>query len=191
MNIESQLVALMWGVKHMEETICGCDHFLDIKDKTELLRHSLISGIIASYTRSFVEGQGLSSIRAKFSKFENPNMKHEHERICDARRVIYGHRDTINETSIFEHTPPSEEINKVIVTLDAEGKGTFEIRRSSLPDDYVEQIKELAQFQRTRMIDARNAKLEHYLRMHDSQPGQYFLNYGKTDGGEPNRAGNG
>lgn len=178
MKIKQQLAALIWAVRHMEETMAGCQHFKETKNKTDILRHVLFSGIITSYTRSFVECSGISSLKGKFDKFDDPRYAIEHKRICDARRYIYGHRDTKNETSIFENTRSAEELNLIKITLKEKNVGTeisFDARRSSLPDEYAERIGALAELQLERMKKALNDMLEVYAKSVDLKPGTYEI----------------
>lgn len=178
MKIKQQLAALIWAVRHMEETMAGCRHFKETENKTDNLRHVLFSGIIASYTRSFVECNGISTLKGRFDKFEDSRYKIEHDRICEARKYIYGHRDTENETSIFQKTRSAEEMNLIKILIEDVPEGTqvsFEARRSSLPDEYVERIGALAELQLERMKEALHKMLDHYAKSVDLKPGAYGI----------------
>ena len=170
----------MWAHEHMKETICGCDHFFAIPKKKEL-RNILISGIVIAYTRSFVNGQGMSNITGDYSKFSDPDMKTFHKKICDARNFIYAHHDTFNEASIFDHTKPKEEINRVIFCLDSgldsEIKCSWEIEKSGLSDGSIEDIKKLAEFQKQRMHTDLLNMLKHFIKENRPKPGKYCIAY--------------
>jgi hypothetical protein len=160
-----------------------------ISDISDKLMHCIYAGIVVSYARSFTKNEGLSKLDSKFEKFTDSEFSHTHKTLLLSRNKIYAHRDSISESTIFDETPPQEEINEVYIEVTGKGKGNYEVGRSSLPKEYVAKILNLAKFQKVRIENSLAKMINHFVESNNLSFGRHKLQCEQGDGEEPSQVG--
>lgn len=183
-KITKQFIALEWAIIHMKETICGCEHFLTT-EKSDYLRHCLMTGIVVSYARSFGENSNMSRIGPKFQKFEDTNLQEWHNDVLKKRNEIFVHWDVSAEKNILKQ----QDITEIgSVTLKPDGTVSSVFHRINEPeyitlgkkehkDPFIQYIKKLAEFQKKRMEDSANKMLTHFFDINKYLPGTYQIGF--------------
>ena len=171
-----KLRALYWAEIHMREAKEACIHMLSL-DATARheVRHCIYTGIVVSYARSFGENQGLSALGKEFRRFDDPKMQKLHDALLETRDTIYAHKDVRREGDRLSPEIRKDELQTIRIDIAESGESHWMVNRSFLPEDYLNDIAALCDFQMARMNQASRAMLFHFCRSKQYLPGRYVL----------------
>jgi hypothetical protein len=128
-------------------------HILDTSpDPTQLLYSPMVAGVVVTYMRPFVSGNGLGPLPQDFSTFADTDLHDTHQRLVESRHKLYAHQDLQASTSF-----PTEDggipFDMEIEFSDLNGytlkPGAIEVSSSTLED-----AVQLCNFQRQRVSQA-------------------------------------
>ena len=169
------LEALYWAEIHMREARDAAKHLILLGETGQELAHSIYTGIVVSYSRSFGSNQGLSAINADFSKFTDPKLQNLHGLLLEARRTIYAHKDVTKEGDRLPVELPRELLRRITFHVAESGVIHWIVQRPALPTTYLNDIISLCEFQAGRMNVASGAILQNFLKGKSYSAGDYTL----------------
>ncbi len=118
----------------------------------ETLSSAMISSVVTTYARNFIQSDGVGPLPKMYEKFNDPNNKEVHGKLLTARNQLYAHRDIHNTKSNFEKA------YKIDVWLQdgllLQRPHMIDISASKLPE-----IKSLISHQRNRLQKDLDGKL--------------------------------
>lgn len=170
------IILLEFAIADMDETICGCNHFLAIKRKSDSLRRILKTGILVSYARPFIENKNMSKISSEFEKFADENAKQWHDYFIEKRNKIYADWDFGAEASAAKE----QGINEIgYITFNPNGKLDTHFERITEPyeNEFINAVKLVAEFQKDRMKKTANKIYDDFIKTQKYRFGTYSVGF--------------
>lgn len=168
-----QLKSLYWAEIHIREALRMCEHLMtmDMGKTSEELQHSLFTGLVVSYARSFGENNGLSKLPRKFEHFEDLLLREIHDYLMNARNEIYAHKDLASEQRRF----PTSPIAQIEIDISREGEAYWLVQRPGIHPEFLPKLKQLCEFQCGRLNEASTKMLVRFCGAKTFPPGRYIL----------------
>ena len=170
-----KLQALYWAEIHIREARDAAAHLISLGDTGQELAHSIYTGIVVSYSRSFGANQGLSAIGSKFGSFDDEKLQSLHGFLLEARNTIYAHKDILKEGDKLAAGLPRVNLRKIKFHIAKSGESHWIVHRPTLPASYLKDIIVLCEFQMVRLNAASGAMLQTCLNGKSYAPGDYVL----------------
>ncbi len=125
-------------------------HLIQAKpDPTQYLYSPMVTGVVVTYMRPFMEAEGLGALPAEFERFTDHDLQEAHDQLKESRNQLYAHRDVRNGAALptLDGTIPFD------MDIEFDGSqsyklmpGVIEIPPENLPD-----FVRLCEFQRQRI----------------------------------------
>jgi hypothetical protein len=135
----------------------------------------LLAGVIVTYMKPFGRCDGLGPLSGSFSHFPAGSLhKQTHEDIARGRDWTYAHRDVLNAPKLLS-TPKDRQAIAEVVLHFTKGSTTIHIREPAWHPETIFRIRELCEFQSSR-VGAEMKSLFITLAGNKSyKPGKYVL----------------
>jgi hypothetical protein len=159
---ERRLRTLTVSVGTFEAVIAACEFLLkDGIDPNAPYFRTFGAGIVVSYMRPFVQGDGLSAL-PKFEEFpSNPELKALHEDLKKGRDFVFAHHSDIDSSSLL---PEDKQENAKNIELHFDDNGypvRYVVKPIQWNRDRLHAIISLCKFQAQRMVDAAMLQMKH------------------------------
>jgi hypothetical protein len=173
-----KLAALYWAQINMNKAIALCNLTASLPKELQSSADTisgLWAGIGATYSRSFTQNDGISSLDSKFTQFPSTELQQRHDWLIEMRN-----NQLVHKNRPWEKTKIAD-IDKIMVTVFDDGNTEWEVKRLHFPNVYFSRIKELCEFQRGRFTQESDGMLKHFLDSQEVSPGTRDLEQDFTD----------
>ncbi len=154
-----------------------CDFAMSLtkEQATGYAIYGLLAGIGSTYSRSFTQNEGISSLDAKFSQFESGELQERHNWLIEMRHHQLAHKDRLWEKEMAAKIGIEDDISRIIVTVSENGDTEWEIKRIHFPNIQFPKIRDLCEFQRARLAEESDGMLKYFMESRGVAPGTYDL----------------
>lgn len=154
-----------------------CEHI----EKMQLQSHdelasAMMTGIVVSYMRPFLESNGLGALPPRYSQFDKCSPYEAiHNTLLEARHWVYAHRDLPNSINLAGSNISLDEVSEMTLTL-REKNYSIDIKEPYIFKIGLSKFKELFSFQHERANEEVGNIICSLMEDHQVGVGTYKLN---------------
>jgi len=161
MDRQKELRRLVIAISNFDAVITACQMLIEanVDPDTPYFR-IFAAGIVVSYMRPFMEGDGLGRLAAEYAEFpkDRPDLKALHESLKNGRYWVFAHHSVIDSPSLLAPADQAR-ANDIIIHFDDNGVPTgYRVDAIHWERDRLHAIIDLCQFQKNR-IDPKAVEL--------------------------------
>lgn len=138
----NELRKLIWAEQSWRGAYALCELGMSLPEDEPDINYSVMSGIVVSYARAFMSGEGLGPVDNAFEEFESRILQENHQRLLLMRNKIFGHKDDLWERSKLK------DIERYYLTITESGQLSSQV--VGIHSEPCQAILDLISFQRER-----------------------------------------
>lgn len=177
-RILKKLHSLFYAYSHMKEVIELCHHMEDlisVGKLTDGLNHTLFTGLLCTYARSFGQNDGLAALDRKFSNFEDPFAQATHDSVISTRDRLYAHTDLVKNGGGLREGDERKNLQRIFLAIDLSGLITWQTWRTTTDPGSLGKIVRVCEIQSRRMRGEIDDLVTMYLGTTETRAGQYLM----------------